>query len=66
MFIAGGGYVLIGKAAEFCRRERKIMKAHYMLAYECELRRLFFRGPRRISNSWGERRVMRSVIGATG
>ena len=40
MFIAGVGYVLIGKAAEFCRQERKIIKAHYMLAYECGLRRL--------------------------
>ena len=38
--MAGVGYVLIGKTAEFCRRERKIVKAHYMLAYECELRRL--------------------------
>ena len=24
----------------FCRRERKIIKAHYMLAYKCGLRRL--------------------------
>ena len=40
MFMAGGGYVLIGKTAEFCRQERKIIKAHYMLAYECGLRRL--------------------------
>ena len=38
--MAGVGYVLIGKTAELCRRERKIIKAHYMLAYECGLRRL--------------------------
>ena len=30
----------------FCRQERKIIKAHYMLAYECGLRRLRSR-PRR-------------------
>ena len=30
----------------FCRRERKIIKAHYMLAYKCGLRRLRSR-PRR-------------------
>ena len=40
MFMAGVGYVLIGKTAEFCRQERKIIRAHYMLAYECGLRRL--------------------------
>ena len=25
---------------QYCRQERKIIKAHYMLAYECGLRRL--------------------------
>ena len=39
--MAGGGYVAIDYTAETLpARERKIIKAHYMLAYECGLRRL--------------------------
>ena len=31
---------LLVRRQKLCRRERKIIKAHYMLAYECGLRRL--------------------------
>ena len=31
---------LLVRRQSFCRQERKIIKAHYMLAYECGLRRL--------------------------
>ena len=31
---------LLVRRQTFCRQERKIIKAHYMLAYECGLRRL--------------------------
>ena len=46
MFISDGLNAVFYETAEFCRQERKIIKAHYMLAYECGLRRLRSR-PRR-------------------
>ena len=44
--MADGLNAVCCETADFCRRERKIIKAHYMLAYECGLRRLRSR-PRR-------------------
>ena len=32
--------LFVRRRQSFCRQERKIIKAHYMLAYECGLRRL--------------------------
>ena len=49
MFIAGVGYVLIGKTAETLPARED----DYSLGSPTNF------------NSWGERRVMRSVIGAT-
>ena len=43
--------LFVRRRQNVCRRERKIIKAHYMLAYKCGLRRLRSRPRRPIRHS---------------